>query len=354
MRGLLGALALFGILSSVPHGAAAQRTGAVVGLVNDSDGQPLADVLVFIGDGTAATLTDELGLFGLFALPLEQHVLSYRKAGYEPRSFALDLSTDVDFRDVGALVLTPGPEPTATLIGRVVEEQNGPGLAGAVVELNGRVVAETDSSGAFSVPGSPVMWGANELIVRHRAFADRTVSDRLWVADVNETFDLVVAMDIEPIPLPGVGVTVQSARLAAAGFYERREQLRSATFLTREQIAEMNPRRTEDLLQRALAGAGMSRTLRQSTAGVGGPGTANLPAQTFGNAQGGQACLPVLYLDGLRMTQLNTPAGLSSELDQLVAPEAIEGIEIYESISGLPVRYSPIGSVCGVILIWTR
>src|SRR5688500_4872147 len=157
MRGLLGALALFfGILAFVPEGTAAQRTGAVVGLVNDADGQPLADVLVFIGDGTAATLTDELGLFGLFALPLEQHVLSYRKAGFEPRSFALDLSPDADYRDVGAVVLTPGAEPTASLVGRVVEEQNGPGLAGAVLELNGRVIAETDSSGAFSVPSSPV------------------------------------------------------------------------------------------------------------------------------------------------------------------------------------------------------
>jgi hypothetical protein len=60
---------------------------------------------------------------------------------------------------------------------------------------------------------------------------------------------------------------------------------------------------------------------------------------------------PVFFLNGLRMGELDAPAWPSSGLDQLVQPEEVEGIEIYETISGLPAKYSPVGSVCGVILI---
>jgi hypothetical protein len=78
-------------------------------------------------------------------------------------------------------------------------------------------------------------------------------------------------------------------------------------------------------------------------------------AATFGNAEDGRPCLPISYLNGLRMGDVySTEVGLSSGLDQLVHPDDIEGIEIYESISRMPAEYAPVGSVCGVILIWTR
>jgi hypothetical protein len=365
-------LALCCILS-LPATAAAQETAAVVGLVTDADGRPLPEVLVFIDDGTAATLTDELGLYGLFALPLERHVIAYRRAGFAPRSFDLDLTTGGDYRDLGSLALEPGAEPTATFVGRVTDGQGGPGLAGATVELNGRVLAETDSTGAFAIAGNPVVWGANELTVRHRAFSDREVTDRVWVANETETFDFVVAMGVDPIPLPGVDVAVQSRVLAAAGFYERQEEHASAVFITREQIVDRNPTRMEDLF-RGVLGAGMSRSMRQTGGGVDAAG-APTASRSFGNAQDGTPCMPVFYLDGLLLGDLVEPGsstnqlngdglrsndplamrgGVGSELDRLVHPDDVEGVEVYESISDVPARFSPIGAVCGVIVIWTR
>jgi hypothetical protein len=47
-------------------------------------------------------------------------------------------------------------------------------------------------------------------------------------------------------------------------------------------------------------------------------------------------------------------SSIARQLDQLVSPEEIEGIEIYESIARMPAEYAPVGSVCGVVLIWTR
>jgi hypothetical protein len=373
MRALYVAV-LCSLFALVPGEGGAQETAAVVGLVTDADGKALPDVLVFIGDGTAATLTDELGLYGLFALPLERHVIGYRRAGFAPRTFDLDLTSGSDYRDLGAVALEPGDEPTATFVGRVTDGQNGPGLAGATVEINGRVVAETDATGAFAITGNPVAWGANELTVRHRSFSDRSVTDRVWVANVSETFDFVVAMGVDPIPLPGVDVAVQSRVLAANGFYEREEEHASAVFLTREQIADRNPTRMEDLF-RGVLGAGMSRSLRQSGSTTGASGLAE-PSRSFGNAEDARPCLPIFFLNGLRMGDLTPPGGsatnqldqnglrsgqvggrdgsISSELDRLVHPDDVEGVEIYESVADLPAQYSPVGAVCGVILIWTR
>jgi hypothetical protein len=339
MRGFLGALtlSLLLLLVLVPRGAASQGTGAVVGLVTDSSGQPLADVLVFVDDGATATLTDQLGLFGLLDLSLSRHVLGYRKAGYAPRSFGLDLSTGVDYRDLGAVVLMPGPEPTATIGGRVTDGVDGPGLQGATVELNGRAVAVTDSTGAFAAAPTPVMWGSNDLTIRHRAFSDRSVSDRIWVSNAGEAFDFVVALDVVPVALPELAVPVQSRVLAAEGFYQRREDLGGAgIFITREEITARRPRRMEELFRTVLNGAGMNRA-----------------PSSFGRSDGGRSCRPIFFLNGLRMGEVDAPSGSSSGLDQIVHPEEVEGIEIYETISGLPAKYSPVGSVCGVILIWT-
>jgi hypothetical protein len=374
MRHLGCALVVLGI-ALAPPALSAQETGAVVGLVRDSRGQPLTDVLVYVGDGTAATLTDELGLYGLFALPRGPYVVSYRKAGYAPRSFDLDLSSGEDYRDLGAVVLEPGAEPTATFQGRVTDGQGGPGLAGATIEINGRVVAETDSTGAFSIPGSPVVWGANELVVRHRAFSDRSMTDRVWVANADETFDFVVAMGVDPVTLPGIDVEVRSRVLAAAGFYEREEEHRSAVFITREQIEERNPARMEDLFRGTL-GSGMSRSMRQTSGGADASTGFPTAARSFGNAEDGRPCAPLFYLDGLLMGNLlgpdgggsNAPGqdglrgddplaargGIGSQLDQLLDPDQVEGVEVYESISDLPARFSPVGAVCGVVVIWTR
>ena len=355
MRGLDRSITfvLCALLALIPHEARAQGI-AVAGSVSDSTGQPLSDVLVFVDDGNLSSLTDAAGLFILSGLSPEQHQIGYRRAGYAPRSFALDLSAGGDSLTIAPVVLRPGPDPTATLSGRVTDGEGGSGLAGATIELNGRVVAVSDSLGAFAAPGTPVVWGSNDVVVRHRAFSDRSVSGSIWVSTPRQFFGLVVAMEVVPVGLPEVPVTVQSAKLAAEGFYQRREELRGAgIFFTNAEITERNPRRLEDLLPRSIAGSGLRRGPR-SAVGT-DPVTGDpVPAQTFGLAEESEPCRPVFYMDGLRVGGVEAPAGVGSGLDQLVHPDEVEGIEIYESVSRLPPEYSPIGSVCGVILIWTR
>ena len=42
------------------------------------------------------------------------------------------------------------------------------------------------------------------------------------------------------------------------------------------------------------------------------------------------------------------------DLNQILGPEDIEGLEIYETVGSLPARFSPVGAACGVIIIWTH
>jgi len=337
---------LCSLLVLVPCEAAAQGTGIVVGVVSDSTRQPLRDVLVFVDDGQASARTDSLGMFRLEGVTRVTHRLHYRASGYGPRSYGLEFPSDLDIVDVGRVVLRPGAEPTAILTGRVTEGVGGTGLAGATVELNGRVVAVTDSTGAFDAQGAVVAWGANDIVVRHRAFSDRSVTDSIFVADARQTFDLDVALEVVPVMLAEIPVPIQSARLAAEGFYERREEAGAAgIFWTRDDIAARNPRRIDDMFRGVNI---VARAIRQQQPVDGGP------AQNFSRADDGRPCIPVYFLDGVRMGELFQDRGVSSGLEQLVTVDEVEGIEIYETVARLPAKFSPIGAMCGVIVIWTR
>ena len=58
-------------------------------------------------------------------------------------------------------------------------------------------------------------------------------------------------------------------------------------------------------------------------------------------------CLPDVYLDGI-------PQPGADELDDIIMPFDIEGIEVYRSASEVPARYTTAGANCGVILLWSR
>lgn len=325
------ALALLLVGSLTPRPAHAQESVTLTGLVLDSDARPIADVLVFTDDGPTWAVTDSTGAFALGGVAPDARILRYRRLGYAPRSFGLPPAPRVS-GDVATVVLQPGPAPRAALVGAVTEGIGGQPVAGATIELNGVTLAMTDSLGAFAVTAAPVQWGPNQLIVRYRSFGETTAIDEFWVTNPGGALDFTVALDVAPLGLPEIAVPVRSVVLEASGFYERREGA-SGVFLTREDIVAKDPRRAEDLFR------GMGFTTNPL----------NRAASTFGLADDGEPCTPLFFLDGLRMDRITM-----RDLNQVVEPENIEGIEVYESVGSLPARFSPVGASCGVILIWTR
>ena len=65
----------------------------------------------------------------------------------------------------------------------------------------------------------------------------------------------------------------------------------------------------------------------------------------------GQPCYPAVWLDGI---QVSRGGSRPAVLNDLVNTNAISGIEVYPTNSGIPVRYGGMDASCGVVLLWTR
>jgi hypothetical protein len=66
-------------------------------------------------------------------------------------------------------------------------------------------------------------------------------------------------------------------------------------------------------------------------------------------------CFPAVWIDGQLVAEGSAGPGGGGPawIDQLIQPEQIAGIEVYNSTASIPVQYN-LFSACGVIVIWTR
>ncbi|MGH7502433.1 MAG: TonB-dependent receptor plug domain-containing protein [Longimicrobiales bacterium] len=147
-----------------------------------------------------------------------------------------------------------------------------------------------------------------------------------------ETVSLEVRLGQNVIPLEPLLVTVQGdARMA--GFDQRRRSGGLGRFITREDIEARNAARATDLL-RGIPGVTIRAVPRRSASLIemrGGFGT----------------CRPAIWVDGVLVEQY---AG--STPDEFLAPQALEGVEVYTSFANAPAQF--ISGSCGVVLFWTR
>ena len=334
MRKLGGLAALLVSIVVSPVHTVGQETSAVAGVVRGPGDRPLMGVLVFVDDGTLSTTTDATGSFQLAGVSPGTHVLSYRQIGFAPRSFNLVVQPGPAVRDVGAVVLPPGPAPAATLRGAVTEQVGGQPLAGAVISLNGNFIARSDSVGGFTVPAVPVQWGTNVVTVTHSAFNEASAADTLFVSSHDETLDLLVSLDVAPVALPSVAVEAaptRSVRLESRGFYERMAKSSNGVFWTSQDIVARDVGDWDELLR----GVRFPRTRA---------------AGTFGRSQTGvcgRDTEPLAFLDGAHIGDLLA-------LVDGVRVETIEGMEIYRSVADLPIEFNIMGAECGVVVVWTR
>jgi hypothetical protein len=75
----------------------------------------------------------------------------------------------------------------------------------------------------------------------------------------------------------------------------------------------------------------------------------------FGNEKllvhsGFEVCEPAIFIDGIRQF-----SWLAQELNSLLRPEELEGVEVYRRALEAPPQFQyPGGIDCGSIVIWTR
>jgi TonB family protein len=199
-----------------------------------------------------------------------------------------------------------------------------PRPAGAVVTLARRVFS--DDSGGFRVPSLPR--GAATIAVRRIGFKPVSVETQL-------AGDVPLGFSLESNAQTLTAVVVEDRRRyydGPLGPFNRRRDFGIGRFITRGEIDARNAIRTSDLL-RLVPGVHVMNSPRGGT------------SLRLRSAR----CDPLIWIDG-------TPA-YAGYLDvDAFSPHTLDGIEIYNGVSEVPVELrGPRGEErCGVIALWSR
>jgi hypothetical protein len=224
--------------------------------------------------------------------------------------------------------------------GPVAAQQWGATLSGVVTDTARRPIPDveigllvdrdivrsvrTRADGRFDLTELPS--GKTSFVVRRLGY-----HPRVYTVQVREGVTRpLLRVVLEPMPAELEKVIVL-ARVAASNgrlkeFYERKARVGGwGTFIDREEIERQSPTWTSDLLRMT-------------------PGVRLIPTHT-GNVVRLRGCAPTLWMDGYPLH--------GAELDQVVFPNEIAGIEVYNSSAGMPVEFTD-ASGCGAIVVWTR
>jgi Carboxypeptidase regulatory-like domain/TonB-dependent Receptor Plug Domain len=222
----------------------------------------------------------------------------------------------------------PPTQPTAYQVTGVVKDSSGapvPEADVAVIESGAvRRQVATDAAGHFEFRDVP----AGSIAIRVRRLGYRPSTVDVVVGATASPTSLEIIVTPAPAQLEEVRVNPNPVgRLRE--FYDHRQQRRSfARFLELADIRRIAPTSPSELF----------RTV---------PGITIRAATTGGNTIRIRGCQPTVWVDGQRIP--------GAELDEVVQPSDIGGIEFYSSSAGIPPQYmDPSNRLCGLILVWTR
>ena len=239
--------------------------------------------------------------------------------------------------EVHLRVLFGDTEP-GRIVGRVLDASTEDPVATATVSLAGRPAAvQSDRQGRFALTGVP---GGEHLLeverigyasLRYQVTVVRGLSTELQIGLVPAPVDMA----------PLVVTATRPRRLEINGFYDRRyfgELIGGGTYFTLEDIDRRRPLRVSHMLADApgirlrCPGSGFRDCWVESSRAAGGftPGGCELSA----------------YLDG-------SPIPVR-ELDTLVLPVEVAGIEVYQGAGELPPEFGGYDARCGAVVIWTK
>ena len=240
----------------------------------------------------------------------------------------------------------------------------------AFVSIDGGTPSITNEQGELSLGKER----EKAIGVMVRRIGYRVLADTIDLSDTATTVTLTLSRVPQNLPPVMVNGTPQKSRLELVGFYSRwlkkqRDGLRDATFIGPEAIELRNAAVTTDLLSHVLG-----VTLRVDSRGVRsarGVGLrpqsgATVPQVATASANVRGECFMNVLIDGRPVCPRvgchyvfpDDPPGSPAEdhsldLDKLVAPKDIEGIEVYPRRDGMPDNVLKAYEGCGVIVIWT-
>jgi hypothetical protein len=262
------------------------------------------------------------------------------RRGYEPASGSFAILRP------GAFTTTLNPVPgmggaePGRMVGRVTDVANGDPLVGARVRLPGVYLdGLTDQEGRFVFGQVPP--GRHAVEFSNLGYATRV--DTITVTG-GLTSDARVAMAVDPVRLEPIEVVVERREVAleTAGFYRRREFATGGDFIDRKTIEDQNPVEMVDIFRRL---NGVEFRLADPF----NPLTRAVILR--GGKRENPPCYPSVYLDGVLV---HLAGGGPAMLNQLVVPDQIAGMEIYQGGASTPLEYGGTNASCGAVVLWTR
>lgn len=234
-----------------------------------------------------------------------------------------------------ALLAAP-PLAAQTIAGKVLDRATGQPVNEATIEAlraNDRVAARarSDAQGNFVL----TLDSEGEYRIRARRVGYQPSTSLPVPVAMRQTVQTEIRISSSEVVLDPLTVTARSEpprspRLDREGFYQR-ERMGFGRFLTRHELQNMVVTETTTIF----------RTV---------PGVRLIPTGGTRYAlvisRGGVQCVPRVMVDNLTI-----PA---SEIDTMVRPEQIAGIEVYRGATEIPGRFVGQHNGCGLIVIWTE
>jgi hypothetical protein len=319
------------MLTVLPLRAQQRALTTLTGIVFGSTGEPLATVQILLDATRLMALSDENGSFQVDSVTPGAHTLTLSKPGFQVQTYRFTLPEIPEpVIDLGAIVLEPQRESFASLSGVVVDSMTVEPVAAAQLKLDQDVVGLSDANGSFDL--EQVRAGFHTLEVRRIGYEPTYVDFEILTGQ--PMVSLIVKMKSLPTQLPEVTIEGEGTVYATGKLREfyQRAQSGFGHFITRSQIEERSARVSTDLLY-GVPGL-------QVTPGQFGRNSVRLSRATMCGT-------PVVFLDGVKIH--------GSDLDEVVNPQDIVGIEIYTRASNVPPVFNIQGAgACGVIAVWTR
>lgn len=345
-------------------------TGLILGRVHDADtesGIPRAKVVVTWNEVTVGpagirsarrrlpVTANESGVYAACGLPDDgTFVLSAESAKRESglvevklpaerpiarRDFALgDSASAVVATDTSGTTTAPGSAAvsgtargarvlhgTARLAGTVRNQEGAPVANARLFVWGSGVTGATRADGGYTLTGLPA--GTFSLEVRAIGYDPQRTGVDLRS---NRTVTANVTLGDRVQVLADIRVTAKNDRRTRDlnGFEDRARRGGWGKYFHEDDITKMSPVLASDILRRV-------------------PGMNVSPSGGMGyTIQGRGGCTPDVFLDGMPITDGAT------DLDQIVQPSQITGIEVYNGQAGTPVEFSR--NSCGAVVIWTK
>ena len=343
-RRSLGIAAVLIAVTAWPLSAQSLLSGRVL---SDS-GKPVVGATVTLTSIKYSVRTDSLGRFQLSGTPGSTLSLTLQATGFRDDTASVVLSrgrtVTRDFTMVSEATALPEANPSDRVLNGRVTTTEGEPIAYANFTINGGRRWVSDDSGRFSIPFNT---SSAKIIFRRIGFEPTEVKLESMPDTAIRVRLVMVARTLE-----AQIVTVRSpfVRLDLNGFYQRMTEVergaRVGYFVTPEDLALRNPQNVTDAVEQF-----PSIRLRPIQGGM--------PLNRKMRIEDRNGCPFTVYLDKVRIQpSMVSLKPVDEEVNTLIQPHAVAGIEVYPRKAGAPPGYPAYegGGICqaGVVLIWTK